>query len=687
MKRHFQFAKSKKDGSECIHSPQPSGKRIIRLKNRSIAVLFILFSICLDPLYASENLKLSSPNSEISLEVTLLEKIYYTVFFKDDRVLEASPMSLSIGDKALGATPKLLKSVIKGVDQSFNTIWGSRREIKDQYNQLTLDFEGGFSVEFRAYNSGVAYRFVTRLNEEQVVVNNEEVSFRFNFGVDTWLMEEKSYEANYGKTRLDVQEMTNFNNTRNKIYLPIVVQSTPNVKVLITEAGLYDYPSLFLDRGNDYENFLNGTFEKYALTTSIGGFSNYAELPVQQADYIAVTNGTREYPWRLLVISDDDRTFADCDLVYQLSKPNVLTDTDWIKPGKVAWDWWHDYAVEGQPFKGGVNTETYLYHIDFASKYGLEYILIDWLWTDKYDLTLFNPDVDLRKITKYASSKNVSVIVWCPGHTLHRQLDKALDLFAGYGIAGVKADFFGREDQTGIRMYEDIAQATAKRKMLIDFHGAAKPTGLSRTYPNVINYEAVAGNEWNKLNTDKVTVNHKVMLPFTRGFQGPMDYTPGGMRNLQSGHTLRMTMPEVHGTRSNEMALFVIYNEPLKMLCDAPSVYEREPEITRFISKIPTTWDDTRILQAEFGTYIVSARKTGNNWYVAAITGDQPKTVKLDFCFLSPGKYKAKILKDGPNAARIGTDYVWDFIEISETSMLEIPMVSGGGFVIFIEKM
>jgi alpha-glucosidase len=263
----------------------------------------------------------------------------------------------------------------------------------------------------------------------------------------------------------------------------------------------------------------------------------------------------------------------------------------------------------------------------------LEYILIDWLWTDKYDLTLFNPDVDLKKITDYATSKGVKVIVWCPGHTLHRQLNKALDLFAANGVVGVKADFFGREDQTGIKMYEDIAKATAAHKMLIDFHGAAKPTGWSRTYPNVINYEAVAGNEWNKLSDDKVTVAHRVMLPFTRGLQGPMDFTPGGMRNLQSGHNLRFTLPSVHGTRCSEMAMFVIYNEPLKMLCDAPSVYEREPEITGFISKIPTVWDDTKVLEAKFGEYIVEARQTGKNWYVAGMNGEHAREVTIDFSF------------------------------------------------------
>jgi alpha-glucosidase len=329
-----------------------------------------------------------------------------------------------------------------------------------------------------------------------------------------------------------------------------------------------------------------------------------------------------------------------------------------------------------------VNTKTYLYHIDFAAKYGLEYLLIDWMWTDKHDLTLFNPDVDIKKITAYAASKGVKVIVWCPAHTLYNQLDKALDQFSSLGIAGVKADFFGREDQTGIRMYEEIAKAAAVRKMLVDFHGAAKPTGLSRTYPNIINYEAVAGNEWNKLSDDKITVAYKALLPFTRGMQGPMDFTPGGMRNLQSGHNLRFTLPVVHGTRCNEMSLFVLLNEPLKMLCDAPSVYEREPEIISFIAKIPTAWDETKVLEASFGNYLVEARQTGKNWYVAGINGEKDKEVTIDCSFLGEGIFTARLLKDGPNAGRVGTDYLFDNMQVTSRSKITVKMVGGGGFVL-----
>lgn len=631
--------------------------------------------------------QLTSPDGEIQVSIQLKEKIYYSVTYKGQRVMQASPLTLTINGKKLGAAPKVVEVAEQSVDQNLNTVWGRRTVIRDHYNELVLNCSANYSVEFRAYDTGVAYRFVTKIGKKEVIVNNEEVAFRFDFGVSAWMLDSPSYETNFKKVSLDVEEITNFNNALNKIFLPVFVEPKPGIKVAITEAGLEEYPSLFLDRGNDYENFLLGTFEHYALTTKTGGFSNYSKVADKKADFIAKTSGKRNYPWRLMIISDDDRVFADTDLVWQLSRPNALKETDWIKPGKVAWEWWHDYAVEGETFRGGVNTETYLHHIDFAAEYNLEYIIIDWLWTDKYDLTLFNPDVDLRKITDHGKEKGVGVIVWCPGHTIHRQREKALDLFASYGVKGIKADFFGREDQTCNRMYTEIAEATAKRKMLVDFHGCAKPTGLSRTYPNIINYEAVAGNEWNKLSGDKITLKHRVLLPFTRSLQGPMDFTPGGMRNVQSGHVIRYTLPLVHGSRSGEIAMFVLYNEPLKMLCDAPSVYEKEPKIMKLISRIPTVWDETRVLQGKFGEYISTARKSGETWYVAGLNGETPRIIEMDFSFLGEGNYKGLLLKDGPNSDRIGTDYLMETLKITEDSRLLLNMVQGGGFVLELNKL
>ena len=643
----------------------------------TVNLLLFSFSTMAQP--ALENI-LHSPDGNINVEIRLNEKIYYTVSYKGVRVLEASPLTLTIKGNMLGANPVVRNVSRKIVDDKITTLWGGRKVIHDHYNLMELDFGDNFSVQFRAYNTGVAYRFVTKFKEKNVTVNDEEVAYRFGFNVPAWTLN-GTYESSFRCGPLDFPVITKMRTIRDKIFLPVVVEPTSHVRILITEAGLRDYPVLFLSLGRDFENYLQGTFEKYVLTTKTGGFSNYSRVVDKEADYIALTDGARAFPWRLMIISDDDRVFPDNDLVYQLSEPSQLEDTGWIKPGKVAWDWWHDYVVENQPFRGGINTETYLYQVDFASKYGIEYIIIDWMWTDKNDLTLFNPDVNLKRIVDYGAKKGVRVIVWCPGHTVHRQLDKALDLFASYGVAGIKADFFGHEDQTGINMYEDIARAAAKRKLVVDFHGCTKPTGLTRTYPNILNYEAVAGNEYNKLE-DLATSAHKVMLPFTRGAIGPMDYTPGGMQNVQSGHAIRYTLPMVHGTRCNEMALYVIYNEPLKMVCDAPSVYEREPVITRFFTSIPTVWDETKVLLASFGKFLVSARKTGNTWYVAGMTGTEEKEVTIGFHFLDNGKYKAVILKDGPNADRVGTDYLFEEMIVDRETELSILMAKGGGFVI-----
>lgn len=645
--------------------------------------LFLTLIVCIHSATARQIALIHSPDQKISIEVLQHDKIYYRVMYKGANLIPAMPLSVTINGirKVSVANPA---SIVRGSkDTLLITPWGTRKQIRDHYNYLQIPIDKELSLQFRAYNNGVAYRFVLHGGSASNIINHEEVSYRFDFNTTAWMMADQSYESNYVKRKLDVQAITDFKNSMQKIYLPMIVQASPDVKVAITEAGLYGYPSLFLDRGNDYENFLNGTFERYSTENKIGGFSNYAEVSSAQADYLAKVPGKFEFPWRLLIIAADDATLADCDLVYQLSRPSVIQNADWIRPGKVAWDWWHDYVVKGQPFKGGVNTSTYLHYIDFAAKNKLEYLLVDWLWTDKYDLTIVNPEVDIQKIISYARQKGVEVILWCPGHTLYRQLDKALDFFASLGAVGIKADFFGREDQTGIQMYEDIAVAAAKRKLLVDFHGCTKPAGLSRTYPNVINYEAVLGNEYNKLKIEgQSSADHKVMLAFTRALQGPMDYTPGGMRNAHpENYGIFFNQPMVMGTRSNEMALFVLYHEPLKMLCDAPAAYELEPQVLNFIAPIPTSWDDSKVLQADFESHIVMARRKGKEWYVAGITNHQQREVTIDFSFLDKGRYTMQLMQDGTNADKVATDYIITEKMVVDEEKFKIKMESGGGFI------
>jgi alpha-glucosidase len=627
--------------------------------------------------------QLLSPDKRISVEILQHDKLYYRVKYQGQELMQAVPVAVTINGVQRNYVHATANLVFGSQDTLLTNSWGVRKVIRDHYNFLTIRIDKELSLQFRAYDNGIAYRFVLQASGKEYVVDHEEVAYRFNFQTKAWLLQGQSYESNYIERPLDVLAITDFNNSMHKIYLPMVVQANPGVKVAITEAGLYNYPSLFLDRGNDYENFLNGSFEKYSTVNKVGGFSNYSELSGQQASYIAKIPGQFEFPWRLMVVAPEDAVLADCDLVYQLSRPSAIGTADWVKPGKVAWDWWHDYVVKGQPFKGGINTQTYLHYIDFAAKHGLEYIIVDWLWTDKYDLTLFNPEVDIRKIIAYGKQKKVDVVLWCPGHTLYRQLDKALDLFASIGAAGIKADFFGREDQTGMRMYEEIAAAAARRKLLVDFHGCAKPTGLHRTYPNVINYEAVLGNEYNKLKLDpKATVAHKVMLAFTRALQGPMDYTPGGMRNAHpEGYAIFFNQPMVMGTRSNEMALFVLYHEPLKMLCDAPAAYEQEPEVLDLIKRIPTVWDETKVLKASYGEYVVIARRKGRDWYVAGITDNHERRIDVNLGFLEENRYALHMMQDGVNADRIATDYHMVKKQVAKDHAEQIVMVKGGGFL------
>lgn len=374
------------------------------------------------------------------------------------------------------------------------------------------------------------------------------------------------------------------------------------------------------------------------------------------------------------------------DIVYKLSKPLKLSDVSWIKPGKVAWDWWHDYAVEGVDFVSGINTRFYIYEIDFAARHKLEYIIVDWKWTDKYDLTLINPEVDIEKIVNYAKSKNVGVIVWCPAYTLNKQLEKILDLWSGWGIAGIKVDFFERADQLANKMYERIAAAASKRKMIVGFHGAVTPSGLNRAYPNILNFEAVLGNEANKWTND-ITPEHKAVIPFLRMLNGSMDFTPGGMRNSVAGNfTVINTLPNVQGTRCHEMALYVLYNESLKMLCDAPQAYEKEPLVLDFILKIPTVWDETYPIDGKCGDFLVAARKTKEIWYLAAITDENKRDLKVNLNFLDDNNYKATIFYDGLNSNRIGTDYEIKTETVNQKSILNLNLEASGGVVIRLEK-
>ena len=651
------------------------------MKRTLLLIAGMLYLITTSTMIA-QNYILQSPDKKIKSEITIGENVYYAIKYEEKFVLMPSPIIMVVNDgQKLGKEAKVINSRNKQVDANIKTVWGIQNNIPEQYNELVIDFVGNYSIHFRAYNDGVAYRFETRM-KGKIKIINEESEFRLDGWPEGWFSESHgSYETQYNLKKVwDLSKTEHY-------FLPCVINTTAGVKMAIVESDLIDYPCMHLLKNTGFNNDLILDFDKYPLKTIKGGFDNYTPQVVERADYIAYTEGTRMFPWRACIVASSDAQLADNNMVYKLAKPLEIANPEWIKPGQVMWDWWADYVIDGVDFETGVNTKTYLYHADFAAKWKIPYMIVDWHWSDGQDLLNTNPEVDIQKIISYANSKGVKVILWCPAFTIDRQLDKALNAMSSWGAAGIKVDFFDRWDQLANQMYERIAKGCAKRNMLVDFHGSYLPTGLHRAYPNIINYEAVLGNEMNKFGNN-VTPEHKATIPFIRMLAGPMDFTPGGMRNAVGNNFVkRSSLPFTQGTRCNEMALFVVYFEALKMLSDAASEYAKEPEVFSFLTQIPTVWDESKVLEAKLSDHVIVARRKDKIWYVGGINDESgKKEFDLTFSFLEKGKtYQAKIYTDGMNTDKNGCEYKYTEQQINAETVLKVKMNKAGGFVMKIE--
>ncbi len=649
--------------------------------NKTLSFLCLLLITGLNSFAGDDPITVKSPDGNIEVNIKLRDKIYYNVSYKGQKIIWYSPLTLTVNsnDNQLGSTPSLKSKETVSVNESIEPVWGTRKVITDKYNQLTLKFSANYQVKFRVYNEGVAYRFKTSLGGDIKVIN-EEVSYRFLEDYDVMMHPvttyQTSFEARYMHTSISQMGESPFAS------LPVLFKFPKNIKMLVTEADLYDYPGLYLYRkeGNNRHN-ISGKFPEKPSAWKIGGWSQFDLEVTDRHDYIAQTSGNRAFPWRVMVITDDDRALADNDLVYKLARPAKIK-TEWIKPGKVTWEWWNNWNLEGVDFKTGINNETYKYYIDFASKNNIPYVIMDEGWSDQFDLTLQRPDIDVPMLSKYAAEKDVKLILWCIWRTLEDQMDEALDLFEEWGIAGIKVDFIDRDDQIAINAYENIAREAAERQLLVDYHGCSKPTGLSRTYPNVVNYEGVRGNEYNKFNTNE-TPEHNLDIVFTRMVAGPMDYTPGAMRNSVKGNfCMSNSKPMSYGTRCHQLGMFVVYEAPLQMLCDAPTQYEKYPDILNFLSHVPVTWDETFVLDAKLSDYVVIARKKGNEWYIGALTDWTERNIEIDLSFLDEGIFTAEILRDGINANSLAEDYIFEKKEVNNSTTLKINLKQGGGTAI-----
>lgn len=657
------------------------------------AYLLILFQLLtVYRALGQQEIELSSPNEKLKISISLSDDITWKADFNGSVVISHAMIAMDMGNgRVLGKNPVLRK---KGLEQKTENhipvVPNKDSEIRSIFNELTLNFKDNYQLVFRAYNDGMAYRFIDG-NQKSTHVYHEEMALTFPQATSSYFPEEESFyshnERNYLTKSLDEIENGAF------CSLPVLFD-TQSAKVLFTESALIDYPGMFLAKTT--ENTMASTFPKYVLKAvpNEGSSPDRNQIIEQEADFIARVDGKRSYPWRVFIISDDDRTFVESNLVTILADTSKITDTDWIKPGQVAWDWYNANNIYGVDFKAGLNMETYKYYIDFASKNGIEYVILDEGWTKSTtEILEDNEFLDVPDLIKYAKSKNVDIILWVLWKPLYENPDEILKLYSSWGAVGIKVDFMQRSDQYVVDSYGKIAEIAAKYKLMVDYHGAFKPAGVERLWPNIVNYEAVRGNENNKW-TDEITPEHNVTIPFIRMAAGPMDYTPGAMINMNqvdyetgaANFAPLFTRPMSFGTRAHQVAMYIVYEAPLQMLCESPTIYYKEQETVDFITSIPTVWDETIVLEGAVADYIVIARRNGDTWYIGAMTDWTPRDFEIELSFLGEGAYTLKTFEDGINASRNAQDYKTTTQEVNPTSKLNLELSSGGGYSAIITK-
>jgi Glycoside hydrolase 97. len=632
---------------------------------------------------------IKSEDGNISLHVSASKKLVWSVKLKDKQIIAPSAISLQLGNgDVLGDDAKIGSSNIEKINTVLTASNYKKAKISDVYNQLTLNCKNDFGIKFRVYNDGVAYRFFTKKKGE-IVITNEEVNFNFDkdykaFIPYMWDYREgkifnSSFEALYKETSISKFA------TDSLAFLPLLVDEGDNNKVVILEADLEDYPGMYLNMNNTHKGFM-GVYAPYPLETKMGGYNNMNIIPTKRANYIAKTSGTRNFPWRAVVISQNDKDLLNNDMVQKLAAPSRVTDTSWIRPGQAAWDWWNNWNVTHVDFKAGINTPTYKYYIDFAAANKIGYIILDEGWSIEGDLSKVSPAIDLKEIVDYGKQKNVGVILWATWSNIARQMDEIFPLYSKMGVKGFKIDFFDRDDQVVVASTYAIAKKAAEYHLLVDYHGIYKPTGIQRTYPNVVGFEGVKGMENYKWATEDQP-RYTVSIPFIRMMAGPMDYTPGAMRNsIKANYHPVSTAPMSMGTRCNQLSMYIIYEAPFQMLADNPTAYMKEQECTDFITSVPTTTDETVALDGKVGEFASLARKKGDTWFVGAMTNWDARNMIIDLSFLSKGNYQAVIFRDGINADRDATDYKKETIKVTSSDKLKIQLAPGGGWAARIEK-
>jgi alpha-glucosidase len=646
-----------------------------KIRTKSLLLLFLML-IC--KLTVAQNIVLRSPNGKLSANINLADRITYAVSFSGEPLIAKASLALQLNGETLGLKPKLKKKSTTAVANELRPVVPLKfSAIPNKYNLLKLDFAGDWAVEFRAYDEGIAYRFITK-KEGSVEVVDEDLSVQFPGDYQLHLQQPKSYNTAYEESYSHLASGS-WKATDKMATLPVLIDTRKRHKILISESDLQDYPAMFM-KGTG-ENGMQATFPKVPLEVTEDG--DRSQKFLKEANYIAKTAGSRSFPWRYFVVTENDGQLITNTMTKKLAAASVIQDPSWIKPGQVSWEWWNDAAPYGPDvnFVSGYNLATYKYYIDFAAKYGIKYIIMDEGWAkDTRNPFEPNPDVDLKELLSYGKQKNVGIILWLTWLTVENNFN-LFKTFSEWGVKGVKIDFMDRSDQWMVNYYERVAKEAAKYKLFVDFHGSFKPAGLEYKYPNVLSYEGVRGME----QMGGATPDNSVYFPFMRNSVGPMDYTPGAMLSMQpESYGAKRPNAASIGTRAYQMALFVIFESGLQMLGDNPTLYYKNPDCTEFITDVPVTWDETRSLAAEAGQYAIVAKRKGNQWYIGGMTNNKETTrefdLKLDF--LKEGQsLKMVSFEDGINAGRQAMDYRRKESTVNAGDTIHIKMARNGGWV------
>ena len=663
------------------------------MKTKSL-ILCILLTLCSNIVLSQKTYNLESPQKNINITISADGDILkYSVTHDNTPIITDSPISMELNDgKILGANPIVRSYDIENFNETIKSVLYKKETIIDNYNELTLNFKGNYSIQFRAYDDGIAYRFITKFSKP-IIVKKENITYNFDDDYTAYIPYVNpskgpgdniskqffnSFENTYSIT--PISEMEN-----DKLaFMPILISLKDNKKVVITEADLEDYPGTYLTKNKNNKNSIVGMHANYPKVEEQGGYNNLQYIVKEREDYIAKVQGTRDFPWRCMIISENDKELLNNDMVYKLASPSRIEDESWIVPGKVAWEWWNAWNIKDVDFESGINNETYKHYIDFASEYGIEYVILDEGWAVNKEADMFNviPEIDIYELVDYADNKGVGIVLWAGYYAIERDMEEICKYYSELGVKGFKVDFIDRDDQKAVNFYYKMAEMAAKYNLIIDFHGAYKPTGLNRTFPNVLNFEGVYGLENLKWNQNIDLVTYETTIPFIRMLAGPLDFTQGAMRNAnRDNYRAVWTEPMSQGTRCRQLAEYVIFESPFNMLCDSPSNYRDEDECAKYITEIPTVWDETIALDGEVGEYVIIARRSGDRWYVGGITNWEDREIEIDLSSLNLKHNQATEFRDGVNANKIAEDYSKNIITIDNNTYM-VKMSKGGGFVL-----